>query len=52
MITLYGARKWIQARATKFMSDYDKQNKRNQRQVVVNRYVNFVLLVIKEKLDS
>ena len=34
------------------MSDYDKQNKRNQRKVVVNRYVNFVLLVIKEKLDS
>ena len=34
------------------MSNYDKQNKRNQRKVVVNRYVNFVLLVIKEKLDS
>ena len=34
------------------MSDYDKHNKRNIRKEVVNRCVNFVLLVIQDKLDS
>ena len=31
------------------MSDCDKHNKGNKRYEVVDRYVNFVLLVIQEK---
>ena len=33
------------------MNDYNKYNKGNKRKEVVGRNVNFVLLIIKEKLE-
>ena len=40
-------------RLNSFLSNcnYDKHNKGNQRKEVIDRYVNFVLLVIQEKLE-